>query len=274
MRNASLAKTMVCLITLLLVAAFSVVVYADAPPAEVQRAAEEGQAHFLSTIPAEELARLGFATAEDVQAASLGEPYEQFTLTPDAVASYEPGASLASLLTRTDSWLFPVLADGEARTMLTVSMVNGQWQGGDIGGASVAAALQAAEASVPAMLQQEEAKTAYTTQFVRVFQDSADFLFIQAGGAEYLLPLMPEPSFNLEAGTLYTPDQVVPQLTAMGPELEIIEEGAPMGGGAAGTSQTPEQSGPGLLLLGGAAVVVLALVVLGGAFVVLRKSQT
>jgi hypothetical protein len=256
-------------ITLLLIVAMSVGVHADGPPPEVQRAAEEGLAHFLTTVPAQELARMGLETAEDVRAATLGAPYEQFTITSGALSAYGSGVSLSSLLTSTGAWLFPVMVGGEARTMLTVSKVNGQWEGGDIGGTHLPAALQAAEANLPALLAQEGVTAAYRARFVRVFQVYADFLAVEAGDAEYLLPLMPDPSqFNLAADTLAAPDRVLGQLDAlMGP----APQGEAMGGGGAQAVTAEEPTTSSALLFGGAAV--LALAVLGGTLVLATRQR-
>ena len=236
-------KVVGCFIALLLVGTISGRVYADGPPPEVPRVAEEGLARFLDTIPARELARMGLASAEDVQAATLAIPYEQFTLTSDALSTYESGTSLSSVLTSTDTWLFPVMVHKEARTMLTVAIVTGQWEAGEIGGTYLPAALQAAEARLPALLQQKGVTSAYATRFVRVFQVYADFLAVETEDADYLLPLMPDPSrLRLEADTLATPDQVLPQLnTLVGHDLE----GKTLGGEAAAVSET---GGPADLL--------------------------
>lgn len=290
MSNSNLAKTAVCLVTLLLAAAFASVAFADTPPAEVQSAAEEGLAHFFSTIPAEELALLGFETSQDVEAATLGAPLEQFTLTSDALTAYASGDALAPLLTSTNSWLFPILVNGEARSVLTVSKIDGQWQGGDIGGAPLAAALQAAETELPAMLQQARAASASTTRFIRIFPIRADFLYVQAGEAEYLMPLMATgSSFNLEADTLLAPDQVVPQLDAAMGQAAPAEGASTMGGGADAVPAAAQEAKPALAvaesdvaaeegasgspLWWGIALVVLILAGMGGAFLLLRRSQ-
>ncbi len=300
-------KAGACFIVLFLIGITFTGVYAASPPPEVQQAAEEGLARFLATIPAQELAHLGLSTAEDVQAATLGSPYEQFTLTPAAIAAYQPGSALAPLLTSTGSWLFPVTVHGEARTMLTVGMVNGKWEAGDIGGTYLPGALQKAETNLPGFLDQKGVTAAHTTQFVRVFQTYSDFLFVEAQGAEYLLPLMPDPGqLDLAADTLVTPDEIIPQLKDLlgqsgiqdnstlggggmednlgtgeivNPAADQVDASSTKAGGVAGPAlagvdtDADPQSSSTLLLYAGGIVAVLVLIVGGSALAILRKGR-
>jgi len=210
-------------------------VYADNPPPEVQLAAENGLPQFLATLPPAELANIGLATAEDVNAAALGVPYEQFTITPEVLAAYQPDQTLASLLSSTDTWLFPVTVRGANRTMLTVALMDGQWEAVAIGGARFAAKLEEAEEVqvVGLLAGAGEAGEAvpYTTQFLRVFQAQADFLVVEADGTEYMLPLPPVPSaLGVLSGVLATPDQVLPQLNDVVQENLAADEPLLFGG--------------------------------------------
>ena len=217
----------IMLLLVLLLALGAQAAYGAAPPDEVVSTAEEGLARFLSTIPPDELKNIGLNSSEEINAATLGQPYLQLILTPQALSSYESGQSLSDLLTETDTWLFPVRVGNEARTMLTVAKLDGKWQAGGIGGTQLSAALQQRSADVPDIAARQGLSLSpdYTVRYVRVFQVYTHLLVIQSTDGEYILPLETGPQTDtlaaLPKDTLLTADQVLPALnTAVQQDLE------------------------------------------------------
>jgi hypothetical protein len=203
-----------CLLFILILLIGTLPLYAAAP-SEVQKAAQSGLDHFRSTVPAQEMARMGLVTAEEVTAAVLGNPWNEYVILPASLQAYKSGMSISSLLTGTDNWIYPVLVNGQARTMMEVSLQNGNWEATTFGGTFLPQRLQEVQGRMGTLLGQKgiSRQSAVTLRFVRVYQAQSEFMAVLGGNTEYLLPLMPNPSrMNIAADTLLAADQVIPQL--------------------------------------------------------------
>lgn len=246
MADKNLAKVAIRILILSIVAMsiYTPVLAAGVPP-DVQTAAEQGLQRFLNTIPLSELALMGLSSEADVRAATLGAPYEQFALSADAIRTHQPNAKISLSLTRTDAWLFPVTVQGEARTILTVSKVDGRWEAGDIGGTRRAAAFNTATASLTRVLQQQSLKATDSVQFVRVFEINGEFLLVTSGKNEFFMPLSTEMAsqFNWPAYGLVSPEEVVTSLrTQIRQQPMEAEPSLGGGGGSPGVSPKPDRS--------------------------------
>jgi len=190
------------------------IAHADVPPYEVKQAAEKGLPDFLSAIPREDLEHYGFKSEEELRVATLGEPYRVYTIVPKRLASYKEGTKLSALIAETNSWYFPVIVEDEARTILTVSLLEGRWQAVDIGGLALPRQLQMLSARLPTILREKGISGGYSTKFVRVFQLYANFLAVDSDKGEFLVPLLLDPdSLGVQNYVPYTPGEVIPQLT-------------------------------------------------------------
>lgn len=193
-----------------------------AAPTEVQQAAQKGLSHFLSTIPASELANMGLMNQEEVKAATLGTPFEVFTLTPAALDAYQSGQRLAPLVSTTNTWMYPILVHGNPRTLLEVAFINGRWEPGAIGGNFLAPRLIEMQKSSTRLMETQKSSThslglrkrpgGQHMRFVRIFQVQQDFMLLEAADGDYLYPVIANRLLSLSGETLYTPEQVVPQL--------------------------------------------------------------
>jgi len=112
-------------------------------PAGVLQAAAEGLQPYLSKIPADSLEQYGFVNGEALNTASLGTPFLLYTLTPAALQQYQAGMSVASVVTPTTMWYFPVLVAGQPRAILVVDRLNNQWKAVSLGYAGLAKELGA-----------------------------------------------------------------------------------------------------------------------------------
>ena len=190
---------------------FSLGYAADSPPAAVRIAAEFGLSNFLSTVPTSELVGMGFKNEPEIKNARLGSPYEQFTITPDALSGYRPGTSLESMVITTEHWLFPVTVNGEPRTTLIVAKMNDHWEAVSLGDARLSNVLSKSEALL------KGTESVKIEKYVRIFQANADFMYVQTATGEYLLPLLEQDQLdvvelNMVAGKLAKPEDVIPQL--------------------------------------------------------------
>jgi len=249
--------------------AFSIatIAHADVPPHEVKQAAERGLPDFLNAIPREDLERYGFKNEEELKAATLGEPYRVYTIVPERLASYKEGTKLSALISETNSWYFPVMVEDEARTILTVSLLEGRWQAVDIGGLALPQQLQMLSARLPTILGEKGISGGYSTKFVRVFQLYADFLAVDSDKGEFLVPLLLNPdSLGIQNYVPYTPGEVMPQLTkAVQQQMrydKAVMDATWGGAGGPGEASVPKEGNNGrtIYLVGFLGIALLGLI--------------
>lgn len=108
------------------------------PPADVLQAATAGLQPYLQKIPAGSQDQYGFDGGDDLSAAALGDPFLVHTITPAALEKYQAGMTVASVITPTTVWYFPVLIAGQPRAILAVDRLNNKWQAVSLGYAGLA----------------------------------------------------------------------------------------------------------------------------------------
>jgi hypothetical protein len=173
-------------------------VWAGTPaPGDVVAAAQSGLPALVQALPADELANYGFANAAEAAQATLGEPYQLYVLTAAALQAYTGSQRLSDLTTPVDQWYFPVLVNGDPRTMLIVAKLEGRWQAVAIGGTALpknlALARQALAGSGAGAQAAALAAAGATVRYVQVRQASADLLLVSGADADYLMPVMAHP---------------------------------------------------------------------------------
>ena len=243
----------------LLVFGMVTMAYADTPPDEVKRAAEEGLPELLSVMPREELEHFGFKSVDELKIAALGEPYQVHTITPQDLKSYEKGTKLSSLISETNLWYFPIMVDGEARTILTVDFFEGRWQAVGIGDTPLARKLQSLSTQLPILLRDKEVNGVYSTKFVRIFQVYTDFLAVDSSRGEFIILVNPD-RLGMQSNKLYGPEEIMPKV-AESVQQAIQSEGE-FGGGAAASAPEKEAGGRTaiyVLAFGAVALVGLAI---------------
>ena len=107
-------------------------------PDDVVQAAQQGLMPFLDKIPKNSLDQFGFGQTDSFDAAVLGTPFLVHTITPSALKQYQSGVTVASLLTPTTLWYFPVLIAGQPKAILVVDQISNQWQAVSLGYPSLA----------------------------------------------------------------------------------------------------------------------------------------
>lgn len=114
---------------------------AEPAPAAVRAAGEAGLPWFLNSL-GDDWARFGFQSKEELGVAELGEPHAVYTFSS---LSHSEASDVAT----PRNWLFPVVANGAFRCMLTVAFHEGRWQAVVLGDAGFAQWLQSVETSHP-----------------------------------------------------------------------------------------------------------------------------
>ncbi len=87
----------------------------------------------------ENFREMGFDNLEQVDRASLSEPATVYAVGLDQLRNYTVGSNPQDLLIDTKRMVFPVVADGNGRTLITVEQKEGKWQLVSFGDQRVAA---------------------------------------------------------------------------------------------------------------------------------------
>jgi len=178
------------IISLLLTATipvFSIKGFCSPKPHEAQleatEAAVEGLPIFLEAIPLQELDRFNFNSPQELNRATLGEPFRIFTITTQDILSYDGQTQIGELITAIDIWYFPVMVEGRARTLLGVEKTGGVWKAASIGSSQLAEEWSRVQETYPTQL-------GFQKKFVRIYQATSDFVLLdQPQESSVLLPL-------------------------------------------------------------------------------------
>ena len=152
---------------------------AEKVPSAVKAAAEKGLPTMLKALPQEVLAQFNFSSSEELDLASLGTPFQVYTIPPEEILNYNAGTPIGQIIFETDHWFFPVTVKGEVRTLLTVAKVEGKWQAVSIGSAGLAKEWTEVVAKY----------NSYTLKLIRIYQAAADFVLLGDAGTDELLPM-------------------------------------------------------------------------------------
>lgn len=138
-------------------------------PEGVLQAAVEGLQPFLSKVPMDSLEQYGLIGSDVLSSASLGTPFLVHMITPSALKQYQAGMTVASIVTQTTMWYFPVLFAGQTKAILVVDQLDNQWKAVSLGYAGLARELGAVS-------RQWKASQGYHPMLIVVFQ-AQQYLF-------------------------------------------------------------------------------------------------
>lgn len=97
----------------------------DVPPPEVLQVAQEEYA--LNIPPEEALLPEWGVTVAALKSASLGEPFRKYTITWTSLHNYRKGDTVASIVSKTNEWQFPVLVNNELKLTFDVAKMRQGW---------------------------------------------------------------------------------------------------------------------------------------------------
>jgi len=123
---------------------------------------------WLMKIPGGNEPGYGFKNRDEFSLATLGKPYQVFTLSRDFF--YEEIQPGKNYLEETGEWRIPVMVDQENRAVITVFKKENQWKIVELGARVLAREFQEFE-------KYPELSKADNLRLLRVFQLQSDFLF-------------------------------------------------------------------------------------------------
>lgn len=177
-------KTLMLVVTVLL-CILPLPAEAQTGPVEVVNAAKAGLRPFLDRIPMADRQGYGFTRTDSLDKAYLGDPFNLYTITPDALLNYSKGTPVSSILTVTDLWYFPVLIGNEIRCFLIVDIMDGKWQAVSLGKAGLAGPMNQVRSNWPA-------ENGYTPVLIAVYQAKKYLVMVpDTEGGEGLAILSP-----------------------------------------------------------------------------------
>jgi hypothetical protein len=179
--------------------------FAAATPEDV---AQQELPRWLNMVRNDDVKAYGFTSEDELTIATLGTPHQVFTLAPEAVQSYQPGQSVASLITEEPWWEFPVLVNGQARGLLSVAQVDGQWQGVGFGAFL--------DSQKVIRLQQRLAKQNASVKLVKFTPTEGTFALVEQDKRETLVHMSSLPGLFMEIDrnnlTPYSPQDFMPKV--------------------------------------------------------------
>jgi hypothetical protein len=187
---------------------FVLTVFAEEAPVAARQAAEQGLSSFLQAIPAQDLAHFNFSDPKELEQATLGEPFLIYTIAPESILMYQANTPVESIIVPTSVWYFPVLINGETRTLLMVDMINGGWKAVGIGSSGIAKQWAAVDTT-------RCSAAGYTPRFVRIFQAMSDFVVLshRTAGSKMVPLASAGTALALDkVGEEYAPAVIIPSL--------------------------------------------------------------
>ncbi len=157
-------------------------VMAEEVPPAVQEAAEEGLPVLLGVIQEKVLHQFNFSSPEELSQATLGTPFQVFTIYPETLLGYDGTKPIQEIISATDYWFFPVIVKGQVRTLLTVTKMGEQWEAAGIGSSGLGN-------EWVSKVAQYDSSAGYTHKLVRIYQAKADLLFLGGAEGDKLVPL-------------------------------------------------------------------------------------
>jgi hypothetical protein len=171
------------------------------PPAtSSQEAATRGLATLRALARQGQFAALGFTSAEEADAATLGAPLHVFMVRLDQLKQYQPGADAASLLTDIGQDFYPVLVGGQTRSSITVSSAEGHFAAVRFGGAALARSLAQRQQEMMSAPVPRKSGPPQNFEVVHVAALNLYFLGFQQRGQFMVIPTADSEQLGLRAG--------------------------------------------------------------------------
>jgi hypothetical protein len=140
-------------------------------PVEVKRAAQNGLSRFLNAIPGKDLHKFNFHSRDEFKNAQVSSLFRVFIVYPEDIIRGDAKKSLLDLVRPTTIWFFPVISQGEFRTILTVDFIANEWKAIEIGNSDLAK-------SFTAVITRWPTSKGYHYVFVRNYQTLSEFIIL------------------------------------------------------------------------------------------------
>ncbi len=159
-------------------------------------AAQEVLQTYARLVNQQNFRDLGFESTEEIRAATLGTPLQQFMIRLDELREYQATRPALPLLHGTDRVRFPVLAQDATRSSLTVTRQDDRWVAYAFGDAALIRALAGARTEAAAR------EGARPEEYVEVWMPALNVVFIgrQRDGDLFLTPVTDDARFGFTRG--------------------------------------------------------------------------
>jgi hypothetical protein len=111
---------------------------------DAQAAASQSLVTFRQLVNNQNFKDLGFESAEEVSAATLGQPIKILVVSLNQLLHYEPSSNPSTLLTDFHQIHYPVVVNEQVRSAILVDQVEGKWKAGTFGASKLAQLIGAA----------------------------------------------------------------------------------------------------------------------------------
>ena len=192
---------------------------AETAPPEAIAAGQAGLFSFLEPITPEEMSHFGFSPGDNISEATLGDPFQLYTITPAKLLNAEEDTPVSTLISPTGQWLFPIVLGGKSRAILTVAQMEGEWQAVTMGKAGLAEEMEKLSNQWP------KAK-GYEPKVIAIYQAASYFFTIPEKDSENFTPLTFDgegfAGYRQKPGTEYSSTASFSSM--LGPLKETVEE--------------------------------------------------
>jgi len=158
--------------------------HAQTASPEVISAAEAGVQSFLSRISPGDRESYGFTRSDTFGQVHLGDSFNLYTITPDALLNYSAGSQVISLLSKTKMWYFLVLIENNVKCILVVDQMDGKWQAVSLGYADLAKALSR-------VMRRWPKSKGFNPFLIAVFQANEYLVLVPEESSDTLISLFP-----------------------------------------------------------------------------------
>jgi len=177
---------------------------------DAQSAAARALETYRKLVTRDNFKELGFESADELSAATLGEPRQVFAVKLDQLREYRAGADASSLLSNANRVIYPVNVREQVRSSISVEQRDNRWRATDFGNAGLAKQISQAAKTVAASTQKAEEAPIV----VHVLPFNLYFLGHRSENRLLLTPLGDYSTFNLRSGATAPADEVFAALAS------------------------------------------------------------
>ena len=159
---------------------------------------------FKKLVTQENYAQMGFRSIEELLAAELGDPMQEYMVRLDHLQKYEPGEKPSSLLSNTNMVYYPVEVNRRSRSMILIAKTREKWQPVSYGSSRLIGVLSATRSRV----RERSALDSSSFFVVRIPALNLYFLGHMIDSRLYLTLAHENPNYKLTSGKTYTGEEV------------------------------------------------------------------
>lgn len=149
---------------------------------------------------------MGFSSLDEVKSAQLGAAVPRRTVSYDALLSMQPGATLSSLFTKDEQFVYPLKVGGAVKSTVSVSKRGEDWQISAIGDSFLAGMLSST--------------TGENLELISIPGLNLDFTAIRQGEDWILIPAQDNPKLNLAKGREVNASAALPAISQYAKEFD------------------------------------------------------